>query len=116
MQVKNLEDMMKQQEAVRNGVQGTVDDVESAVIVNSFKGFKDKFIEMQEQIKKGDYSGIDAWCSELGAGVNLKKSKQMNMKKANNPYSQSQGNYGQGYHPGGQGGYGQGGYGQGGYG
>ena len=46
MQVKNLEEMMKQQDAVRNGIKGTVEDVEANVIVNYFKNMKQTFEQM----------------------------------------------------------------------
>ena len=45
MQVKALEGMLKQQEAVRQGIAGTVgtEDVEAATIARSYSGFKGEF-------------------------------------------------------------------------
>ena len=86
MQVKALEGMLKQQEAVRQGIAGTVgtEDVEAATIARSYSGFKGEFQQMQEQIKKGDYRGIDAWCNTLGAGgVNFKRKRLNDTRKVN---------------------------------
>ena len=81
LKVKSLKEMKERQEAVRNGVSGTVQDTEADVIVNSFKNFKEDFVKMQNQIKAGDYSGINAWCAQLEVGVTVKKRKIVRKKK-----------------------------------
>ena len=75
--------MLTAQQLIRKSVKGKIEDanVEAHVIKSSYTNFRNDFLKMKEQIKRGDHSMLDEWCKRMGAGVNMVSTKKKKSKK-----------------------------------